>query len=70
MVRIGFHFSRPEIHCRHRRDLQPVGKLTGITPDSGDLVDQCFQTVRLMATQMTDAQHARRSIGEDQDCGQ
>jgi hypothetical protein len=52
MVRIGFHFSRLEIHCRHWRDLQPVGKLTGISPDSGDLVNQCFQAVRLMATQM------------------
>ncbi len=34
MIRISLHYGRPEIHCRHRRDLQPIGKLTGITPNS------------------------------------
>lgn len=70
MVRVGFHFGGLEIRCRHWHDLQPVGKLTGFSPDSGDFVDQCFQTVRLVAAQVADAQHARRLVGEDQDCGQ
>ena len=54
MVRIGFHFSRPEIRCRHWHDLQTVGQLTGFSPDSGDFVDQCFQTVRLVAAQVAE----------------